>query len=159
MFNPTSLSDNEGEWFELFNNSGEEINLQGLVIRRGSNNAMHVIASNLILAVGEYAVLGRTATATDHIDYVYGSGISMGNSGENIILNTYGSNGIDGDVICSVDYGAEGFATSVSGKSLQLNAGITDVNEAMLGTNWCASTLTYSTGDLGTPGIENSNCQ
>jgi hypothetical protein len=159
MFNPASLGDTEGEWFELFNNSGEEINLNGLVIRRGSNNAMHVIGSDLTIAAGAYAVLGRTAEATDNVDYVYGTSISLGNSGENIIINMWGTDGTDGDVICSVDYGLDGFITSVNGKSLQLNPGITSADEAKLGTNWCASTLAYNTGDLGTPGVANSICE
>lgn len=158
MFNPTALGDAEGEWIEVYNNSGESVNMRDLVIRRGSNNSLHSIASDLILSAGKYAVLGRTATATDNVDYVYDN-ISLANSGESLIINTYGTNGIDGDVICSVDYSADGFSTSVNGSSLQLNAGITDASAAMLGTNWCASTLAYNTGDLGTPGLSNSQCQ
>jgi hypothetical protein len=159
MFNPSSLGDAEGEWFEVLNNSGESINMINLAIRRGSNNAFHVISSDLVLATGEYAVLGRTATATNNVDYVYGTSISLANAGEDIIINTYGTNGIDGDIICSVDYGANGFNTGVNGSSLQLDSEITDATAALLGSNWCSSTLTYNTGDLGTPGTINSICQ
>jgi hypothetical protein len=159
MFNPLALGDTEGEWIEVFNNSGESINMINLAIRRGSNNAYHVISSDLILASGEYAVLGRTATATNNVDYVYGTSISLANAGENLIINTYGTNGIDGDIICSVDYGAEGFNTSVNGKSLQLNAGVINADAALLSTNWCSSTLAYNTGDFGTPGFANTPCQ
>jgi len=159
MFNPAALDDAQGEWFELFNNSAYTQNLNGLVIRRGSNNALHVISSDLLLAAGEYAVMGRAAAAVDTVDYVYRSTISLGNSGENLIINTYGTDGTDGDVICSVNYGAAGFPTSVNGKSIQLDPGIKNADEALLGTNWCESTLVYSTGDLGTPGISNTICQ
>jgi hypothetical protein len=158
MFNPLSLGDTEGEWIEVFNNSGETVNLRNLVIRRGSNNNLHTISSDLILVAGEYAVLGRTLTATNNVDYVYGT-ISLSNTGENIIINTYGTNGIDGEVICSVDYGADGFQTSVNGSSIQLNTGITDASAALLGSNWCPGTLAYNTGDFGTPGMANSLCQ
>jgi hypothetical protein len=159
MFNPLSLGDTEGEWIEILNNSGESINMINLAIRRGSTNGFHVISSDLILAKGEYAVLGRTATATNNVDYVYGTSISLANTGENIIINTYGTNGIDGDIICSIDYGANGFNTGVNGSSLQLDSEITDATAALLGSNWCSSTLTYNTGDLGTPGTINGLCQ
>jgi hypothetical protein len=79
--------------------------------------------------------------------------------GENLIVNTFGTDGTDGDVICSVDYGAAGFPSGVNGKSIQLDPGITGAAEAMLGTNWCVSTLPYNTGDLGTPGSINTTCQ
>jgi hypothetical protein len=158
MFNPTAIGDASGEWIELYNNSAYDQNLQNLVIRRGSDNDFHVISSKLVLAPDEYAVLANSDTATNNVDYKY-SGISLLNGGDNIIINTYGTNGTDGDVICSVDYGASGFSTSISGKSIQLNVGITDADAARLGTNWCASTLAYNTGDLGTPGAANSQCQ
>jgi hypothetical protein len=159
MYNPLALDDTQGEWIELYNNSGFTQNLRGLVIRRGSNNALHVIASDVMLAPASYAVLARSAAASDSVDYVYGSAISLGNSGENLIVNTFGTDGTDGDVICSVDYGASGFPSGVNGKSIQLDPGITGAGEAMLGTNWCVSTLPYNTGDLGTPGSINTTCQ
>jgi len=158
MYNPDVLSDTEGEWLEVYNNSGETVNLKDLVIRRGSNDALHSIASDLILVSGEYAVLARTATATDNVDYVYGSSITLPNTGEDLILNTYGTDGTDGFIIISVDYGAENFSTGLSGSSLQLSSGITNASEAMLGINWCESTQAYNTGDLGTPGAANDIC-
>jgi hypothetical protein len=159
MYNPAALSDTEGEWLEVYNNSAETVNLKDLVLRRGSNNDLHRITTDLILAAGEYAVLARTATATDNTDYVYGSSITLPNTGEELILNTYGTDGTDGYVIFSVDYGAENFNTGLNGASLQLNQGITDAASAQLGTNWCAGTLVYNTGDLGTPGTANSLCE
>jgi len=159
MFNPDSLEDTQGEWFEIYNNSPYTQNLRYLVIRRGSNNTFHVISSDMMVNSGDYAVMGRTENATDHVDYSYGT-ISLSNTSENLIINTYGTNGTDGIVICSVDYGAAGFSLSGStGKSIQLNRGIQNADAAMLGTNWCLSTLTYNTGDYGTPGEQNSICE
>jgi hypothetical protein len=158
MFNPTAIGDASGEWIELYNNSPYTQNLQNLVIRRGSNNAFHKIGTELLLAPGDYAVLANSDTATDNVSYRY-SGISLLNGGDDIIINTYGTNGTDGDTICRVDYGADGFNTGATGKSIQLNAGITDADAALLGTNWCVSTLPYNTGDLGTPGLANSVCE
>ncbi len=158
MYNPTALTDAEGEWLEVYNNSDETVNLIDLVIRRGSTNALHSIVSDLILASGEYAVLARTATATDNVDYVYVSSFTLPNTGEDLILNTYGTDGTDGFVVFSVDYGADNFPTDLSGNSLQLSLGITNASEASLGINWCESTQAYNTGDLGTPGAANDIC-
>ena len=158
MYNPLALSDAEGEWIEIFNNSKRTINLKGLVIRRGSGTSFHQISSDINLAAGAYAVLGRTNTATNNVQDIYGSAIQLTNSGDEIIVNTFGSNGTDGTVICSVNYGATGFLTNLNGKSLQLDPSIKDVNVAKIGTNWCAATLPYSTGDYGTPGLANSGC-
>ncbi len=159
MYNPKALSDAEGEWIEVRNVSQKNLNLKDLVIRRGSNNNLARITSDVMISPGNYAVLARTATAVLNPAYVYGTSISLPNSGEEIIINTYGTNGIDGTTICSVNYGLTGFNTSLDGASLQLDPSITDVELAKIGTNWCASTLAYSTGDLGTPGSVNSSCK
>jgi len=158
MFDPYSLNDSEGEWFEIYNNSPYSQNLRDLVIRRGSNNSFHIISSDIIMNSGCYAVFGRTNNATDNVDYTYES-ISLNNTNENLIINKYGSNGTDGEIICNVHYGTDGFPTGSTGKSIQLNRGISLADAALLGSNWCLSTLAYSTGDLGTPGTENSICE
>ncbi|MBA7579346.1 hypothetical protein ES708_21216 [subsurface metagenome] len=158
MYNPLALSDTDGEYFELKNVSEETINLMDLVIRRGSNNDIHVISDDLPLFPGEIILLGCSSTAASEVDYVY-SNISLLNIGDEIFINTYGTDGTDGSVICVVDYSAPGFNTSLSGVSIQLDPSISDVNNARLGTNWCESTSAYSTGDLGSPGLENASCQ
>ncbi len=157
MYNPSALSDNEGEWLEIYNNSDKTIDLKDLILRRGSNNSFHQITSEISLLSGEYVVLEKSSQATESENYVY-AGITLPNSGEEIIINTYGTDGTDGMVICSVDYGASGFNTGLSGKSIQLNPTIKDASEARNGSNWCPATLQYSTGDLGTPGAENPSC-
>jgi hypothetical protein len=159
MYNPKALSDAEGEWIELHNVSGKTLNLKDLVIRRGSNNSLHKITSDVFLSPGKFAVLARTATSTLNPDYLYGTSISLPNTGEEIIINTYGTNGLDGTVICSVNYGLSGFNTGLDGVSLQLDPSITSADLAKIGTNWCASSVVYSTGDFGTPGAANISCK
>lgn len=158
MYNPLALSDSEGEWIELFNNSKGTINLKGLVVRRGASSSFHRIATDVNLAPGAYVVLGKAHVADTTVQYVYGSSISLTNSGDELIVNNYGTNGTDGTIICSVNYGVTGFLTNLNGKSLQLDPSVKDVNAAKLGTNWCAASVAYSTGDLGTPGLVNSSC-
>ncbi|MBN1951196.1 MAG: DUF4493 domain-containing protein [Bacteroidales bacterium] len=157
MYNPSAIGDAEGEYIEITNVSTETVNLQGLVIRRGSTNDTHVISEDLPLAPGGVLLLGRSAGAAAEVDYVY-SNISLLNSGDVIYLNHYGTDGINGEVICRVDYGASGFPGSLTGQSVQLDPAVKDVNDALLGSNWCASGTTFLAGDYGTPGEANTNC-
>lgn len=157
MYNPKALGDTEGEWIEIYNNSGKDINLKDLIIRRDYTDK-HQISSDVNLVPESYAVLGRTASAAEHVDYVYSS-ITLTNAGSELMISTYGTDGTNGTAICSVDYGAEGFNTNLDGKSIQLDPSVKDASAAQLGSNWCPSTVAYSTGDLGTPGLANSACE
>lgn len=152
MCDPDELPDTEGEWIEIYNNTGETINLKGLILRRGSTTSSHAIESDVTVASGGYAVIGKTATATDNVDYVC-SWLSLTNSGDQLIISSGET------IICCIDFEAEGFDMPPSGKSLQLDPFVTDITGARLGSNWCTSTLQYSTGDYGTPGLPNSACE
>jgi hypothetical protein len=157
MYNPTALDDALGEWIEVYNASDSTVNLKDLVIRKASGS-MHTIASDVVVASHQYAVLARSDTAVISPDYVYSS-ISLTNTADEIIINKYGTNGSDGLVICSVAYSsALGFPSGVSGSSIQLDISAFNVVSARSGSNWCKSTLAYSTGDLGTPGTTNLSC-
>jgi len=156
MYDPTALSDATGEWIEVYNASASTINLKDLVLRKATGSG-HKIASDVILQSHNYAVLARSDTATAVPDYVYSS-ISLTNTGDEIIINKYGTNGTDGTIICSVHYSSALNFPIVSGKSIQLDLSSYNVEAAKLGTNWCASTLAYSTGDKGTPGSANLEC-
>lgn len=158
MYNPSALSDTEGEYIEIKNVSDANVSLRDLVIRRGSNNDIHVISDDIVLLPDETAALGRSGQSSTAIDYVY-STISLLNGGDEIYINNYGTNGTDGSVICMVDYGASGFITSLNGSSIQLDPSISNVYDAQLGSNWCESTISFSTGDRGSPGTENANCE
>ena len=161
MYNPKSMSDNDGEWMELYNNSGKEINLNGLVIRRG--NDIEQISSDLLVAPDDYVLLAETDSAAANVDYVYGTGFSLTNSGFELSVSTYGTNGTDGFVLFNVDFTAAGFPSASSsiydGKSIQLAPSVKDAEAAQDGSNWCAATVQYSTGDYGTPGEKNPECQ
>lgn len=153
MFDPSSLSDTDGEWIEIYNNSDHPVNLQNLVLERDDTNS-HTIADDIELAPGEYFVLARKDTAADIPNmYVYGSAISLPNTGA--VLSLY--NADSGPLIFSVDYGEAGFPSG-SGTSISLNPEMLNAVEAVSGTSWCTSYSIYNTGDLGTPGGMNDSC-
>ena len=74
MQNPDAVSDNDGEWFELYNASTAIVDLNGWTVKDGGTNSF-VITTTLEIPVGGYVVLGRNGdTATNGgviIDYVY----------------------------------------------------------------------------------------
>jgi len=156
MYNPTAVSDTEGEWLEIFNNSAQSIDLFQVVIKRGTE-VQHIINENLVISPQQHLVLVRHLNATLNVDYVYGSDLTLTNTGDEIVLANYGTDGTDGQVIALVNYGDAGFPDG-SGASINLDLNAYDAILAQDGTNWCTSTLAFDTGDLGTPGSPNEIC-
>jgi len=159
MYNPDAMNDSYGEWIEIYNNTAAPVNLKDLAIRKvGTTTTTHQFATDVLIAPGGYSVIARTDSATAQVDYVW-SQLSLSNSeGDELIISTWGTDGTDGTVYCCIDFGAPGFNMNLSGQSLQLNPSVTDIEGARLGSNWCAGTQPYSTGDLGTPGTANNPC-
>lgn len=158
MANPTALSDVEGEWFEVYNNSGAPIDMQNLVIRRDDTNE-HVFQEDLVLDPGAFLVLQRTSAATSApLSYIYGSALTLTNSGAVLEIYNADANDGPGTLIWSLDYGQAGFPEG-SGASMGLDPGAVNTAGALLPSNWCVSTTAYESGDLGTPGEVNNNCQ
>jgi len=157
MYDPSALSDTEGEWFEIYNNSDQEINLQNLILGRDETN-WHTINDSIVLQPGDYFVFMRTALASDAANsYVYGTAITLSNTGAVLSIYGEGTETSPGELIFSVGYGA-GFPSG-TGASICLNPTLMNPADAVLGTSWCKSTSVYNTGDLGTPGSANDACQ
>ena len=157
MADPSALSDTEGEWFEIYNNSDHSINLENLVVRRDETNS-HTVQDPLVLSPGEYYVMARTITATDAPGtYVYGTSITLPNAGAELAIYNEDTGSGPGSLIFSVDYGGAGFP-SASGSSICLDPEKLNAALATSGTSWCESASVYNTGDSGTPGQMNDPC-
>ena len=157
MANPSALSDTEGEWFEIYNNSDRNISLQNLILERDDAN-IHTIYDQIELASGEYFVLSRTDLATNvSNEYVYGSDITLSNTGAILAIYNEGTETDPGALIFSINYGEASFPEGTAA-SICLNPNLNNALDAPMGTSWCISTTAYSTGDLGTPGTVNNNC-
>ncbi len=88
---------------------------------------------------------------------MYGSAISLTNTGGVLAVYNSGTEDEPGPLIFSVDYGADGFPAG-SGASLCLDPSVSGASAAALPDNWCTSVTPFGTGDLGTPGKENDEC-
>ena len=150
MYNPSIVTDANGEWFELVNTTGNNIDLEGCVISDNESDS-HTLASLIIPANG-YAVLAKNADASTNggitPDYVYSS-FALGNAGDEIIL------ACEGIEIDRVEYDEENSWPAGVGKSIVLNSPSNDNNNPA---NWCVSSSAYGDGDEGTPGNQNDSC-
>ena len=82
MINPAAVPDTRGEWFELFNPTGDPINLRGIDIGDDGSNR-HRIESDLLILPRHYLTLARNGDAAANggftADYVY-SDFTLANS-------------------------------------------------------------------------------
>ena len=158
MYNPTALSDTEGEWFEVYNHSDQSINLQNLILGRDEANR-HTITESLTLSPGAYVIFERGDSATTaSLSYVFGSDLLLPNTGAVLSIFNEGTEAEPGALIFSVDYGEPDFPVG-SGASICLNPALLNASDAAQGSSWCVSSSIYSTGDPGTPGTVNDACQ
>ncbi len=157
MANPGVATDANGEWFEIYNNTGSQINLNGWILK--DNFGADTVEGDKYIAAGDYFVFCAKETLavnggvpTDY-DYVYGTsgwGLSFSNSGDDRI--TVWDN--IGQLQDSVPYNGTSWGVT-NGASHQLR-NLTDDNT--VAANWCIAQNAWpgSAGDKGTPGGTNS---
>jgi len=146
MQNPSAVSDSNGEWFEVFNQTGQTINLNGWTIRDADSDS-HTIAQDVFVASGAYAVLGRNSNAGTNggvtVDYQY-SGITLANGADEVILDD-----ASGTLVDEVFYDGGPNWPDPAGASMELSTITVDNN---VGANWANGVDTMPGGDLGSPG-------
>ncbi len=150
MANPGAVSDNDGEWFEVF--VARDVDLNGLQIGREPTTVMQTLSSTECLRVtqGSYIVFADEADSgvngmIPQVDFDLG--FSLTNSGSGLFLAHQ-------DVLLD----AVTWASVPDGASRALDPGATNTTANDDDANWCAGTAAYGLGDLGTPGAENDAC-
>jgi beta-lactamase superfamily II metal-dependent hydrolase len=157
MQNPASVGDTKGEWFELYNPSTGDVDIDGWTIHDNGSDS-HVIDNGgpLVVPAGGYLVLGRNGDTNRNggytADYVYSS-FTLGNDDDEVILED------DlGALVDQVFYTGTSPWPDPNGKSMELVDAAQDNND---GSNWAEAvarggTFDGSGTDLGTPGALNS---
>ncbi len=154
MQNPSQVSDNNGEWFEIFNNDTQDVDINGWTIKDDGSDS-HVIDNGgpLILAPGDYMVLGINADTSTNggviVDYVYSNFTLSNGADEVVLIYSDGTTEVD-----RVNYDGGTTFPDPTGKSMELKNPDLDNN---VGSNWSEAQSPYGKGDLGTPGGQNSN--
>jgi len=160
MNNPDQVFDDAGEWFELYNVSTKTLDLQGLVIAHHYNDPtkLHVIADSVMLAPGDFAVLGNNGDSLTNggviVDYAYPSTeVFMGNGKDYLAIQT-------DDVLPTIIDATEWDEAVLDpkGASRTLNPSFMSANDNDDDANFCEASSTYGAGDLGTPGAANDQC-
>ncbi len=144
LADPSAVSDANGEWIELYNAGPDGVNLKGWTLTDLDSDS-HTIASDLLVAAGQYAVLGRNGNLLENgavsLQYIY-SGITLANSADEIILLRP-----DGTEADRVVWGGDAAWRVTPGKSLErITFGPVPV--------WLTASAVWpgSAGDFGTPG-------
>ena len=154
MHNPDAVLDTDGEWFEIHNPTGNNLELFGIVVTDAGADTFTVDSSLVVLA-GGYVVLGRngdfSANGGVSVDFAY-TGMVLGNFGDEIQIN------LNGTVIDLVAYDDGSIFPNPLGASMNLNPLSLDAVSNDSGSNWCASVTPFGDGDSGTPGVANDSC-
>jgi hypothetical protein len=161
MNNPKAVLDSAGEWFEIKNVSGGDIDLSGLVIRHDAVDPLkvHPIAASLVVPAGGYAVLGLSANKATNgnvdVDYVYPAAVNLANATDYLAIQTADSPPVVIDFVTWDE--ASGLDPDGASRSLSPAAMSASSNDD--DTNFCAATTTIAgSTDHGTPGASNDSC-
>ena len=145
MVNPNALSDEAGEWIELYNTGLTTVSLYLWQIT--DNAQTHIISvPNLSILPGQYLVLTRSSQVSFSPAYVYGTDISLSNTSDFIELRDNAGNFVD-----RIDYTSSAWPMG-DGSSMSLKRPFMDNSYS---TNWCKESTTFGSGpllDKGTPG-------
>lgn len=150
-------SDNPQEWFEILNLSGDEVDLDGLVV--AADGGSFTVGGTTLVPAGGYFVFGESADAGVNggytPDYAYGTTtLNLANGGTTLAIS-HGTTTID-----TVTYGADATWPDEEGHALSLDDDALDATSNDTGSNWCDSYgSTYGPDMLvGTPGAANPDC-
>jgi hypothetical protein len=152
---PDAVADASGEWVEVYNASGDTIDLLGFDLHDDSVDG-HTIATSVVVPAGARVVLGRDADYTTNggviVAYEY-SGFVLEDTVDEIVL-TFGAVEVD-----RVEYDWTG---ELLGHSASLDPDLGDPDDLAndVQANWCGSSvpLVAPGSDFGTPGGANDAC-
>ncbi len=149
-----------GQWFEVYNTTSRDIDLQGLVLWEVRTDLTQVIEDSVVVRAGDYAVLG----ASDHtsvnggvsVDYVYDTDqltFYWKYHKLQILLDT------DGTSTEIARHHYNGTWTTSAGRSMNLDPTHYDRAGALDMDSWCVTaSSTIASGDYATPGSTNESC-
>jgi hypothetical protein len=159
MSNPEAVSDSYGEWFEIYNKGPSQVNLFGWEIKDSGSDS-YVFSEDWILGPQTHAVLCKNKNSSINggifCDLGYSS-MTLGNTADAIIIIR--NNGTISDAI-TYDFSLMPWKNyNLAGYSIQLNPDNYNSIENDDGINWCNAYDELISGDWGTPGIINADCQ
>ena len=160
---PNQVAPYYGEWFEIYNNAGRPIDLNGVMISRAGESITVPADPPITLGAGDYFVFGVSAeqnsAASNYngnvpVDYVYSyfDEFNMSAPDDELIVS------YDGLVLDELDWDSTWDLVPNAAHQVQPNAlGNEWAND--LSWNWCpAEAFIPVSGMYGTPGTANDQC-
>ena len=160
MKDPSAVLDGNGEYFEIYNTTGSPIDIDGWEIsdlgfdfHQINNGGPLLVPANGYLVLGindDFATNGGVT-----VDYEY-SNIDLDDADDKIALfcDPLGSF----TEIDRVEYDDGINFPDPTGASMNLDPTTFDGTQNDNGANWCTSSSTFGSGDMGTPGAANDAC-
>ncbi|MGB7327656.1 MAG: lamin tail domain-containing protein [Rubripirellula sp.] len=156
MQNPSAVFDSNGEYFELWNTTGADIDINGFVISDFDGES-HTISNggSLIVPANGYLVLAINSDPATNGGIVVGyeySGFNLSNGADEIVIADP-----VGTVIDTVAYDGGPTFPDPAGASMELILGVASPGtDNDTGSNWQTSTAPIAgSTDFGTPGSAN----
>lgn len=146
------------EWFEIYNASGQEIDLSGLVIT-GKTGETQTVSSSVIVAAGDYALFGVNSVTAKNgnlptLDYLYSRLLGRFDNGTDTLAISYSDITFD-----SISWSkTDATFKATLGSSLQLDPLRLSARMNADGDYWCLGATSYGAGGNGTPGSANESC-
>ena len=160
---PSAVEAEVGEWFEVYNAAGFDLNLVGWVVGDDVWGDSFTVETDLVVPAGGYALFANNDDAATNgglpaVDYVFAR--------DDFLLNSYDDSSdsivleLDGAVIDDVLYMTDGTWPHQTGYTASLDPDYTDAAANGDAGNWCLADVSwiYGDGDRGTPGDENPSC-
>jgi hypothetical protein len=162
MKNPATVTDANGEWFELYNTTSIAIDIEGwtvrddgtdsFVISNGGNGVLVPAHSYIVLAANGDSLANGGVAATFDYDWNL---CKLDNGADELVLVAPGAVEID-----RIEYDAGIVWPDFPGAALNLKSSVLDAVGNDDGNNWCpASTpISGTNADTATPNTANTTC-
>ncbi|MGC6510504.1 MAG: MopE-related protein [Myxococcota bacterium] len=155
MHSVSAVPDYRGEWIEVYNNSGVDVNLDGLVLTDGVQSTT-INRSNFVVTAGSYVVFGTRYSNLNggaSVQYVYPNS-QLRLAGNEQVSLVAGSVTLD-----TFDWDSGGSYPAALNTSLSLSPSVLSASGNDTSSNWCLPSSTYGSVNLyGTPGAANDSC-
>ncbi len=155
MQNPSAVSDDDGEWFELYNPTASPVDVNGWTVRDNDNDSFVIVHGGpLLVPAGGYLVLGNQLDPAINggitVQYQF-SDMVLANSSDELVLFDDSMTEVD-----RVEWDDGTTFPDPNGESMELARDPGLDNNA--GASWCDGYLRFGDGDHGTPGEANTCC-
>lgn len=158
MVDPEYVDDVLGEWVELYNTSGHDIDVTGYAFRDDDVDTW-TLTGPLVVLSGDFLVLcadtdpatnGGIACDGGFVRESNGTGLALANGEDELVLSR--PDGVDIDWL---HYDDTWYEPAIG---LGLDPGYFDLDANDEQTHWCDQTSVMANGETGTPGAPNDPC-